>query len=174
MGTLQGQSMKDKVDEFLGSRMLDSELEKYLLTLRGGVGCTLYRGMNFPIHLIKEGQILEEWHCSSHWSKKLKVAHNFAYDGYLNEEHAEELGEDAALLKEYGVAHGCDLFKQTIFKLANNTQGIDTHKLTVEYGLSTWAKEEEVTFIGTDFLMKSVSYVNGAEPYYLVEVEEIR
>ncbi|MCU7667555.1 hypothetical protein [Bacillus thuringiensis] len=166
--------LKNELDEFLGSRTLTTELEEFLVSLKSPLECVLYRGMNFPIHLLEKGEKLEEWHGSSHWSKELKVAHNFAYDGYVNEDYVNEIGENKTLLQQYKVNDACDLFTEVVFRLKENKQAINVDKLVIEWGLANWAHEKEVTFIGTDFLITNIIHIKDEEnPYFLVDVEEI-
>jgi len=166
--------MKTQLDEFLGSRTLSNDLEQFLCSLKKPYLKPLYRGMNFPIHVLKIGEIVEEWHGSSHWSKEFQVALNFAYDGYLNEEYIEELQEDEALLEEYEVEEAMDLFKEVVFRLSESTQAIDVDTLVNEWELSRWKHEKEVTFIGTEFEITAIKYIEDKEkPYYLVDVKEL-
>ncbi|MEJ1517637.1 hypothetical protein R3O67_30950 [Bacillus cereus] len=166
--------LKRELDEFLGSRTLTPELEEFLNSLKAPLDCILYRGMNFPMHLLKKGGKLEEWHGSSHWSKEFDVAQNFAYDGYINEDYVNELGENKTLLHDYKVNDACELFTEVVFRLKENKQAINVDKLVIEWGLANWAHEKEVTFIGTDFLITNVIHIKDEEkPYFLVDVEEI-
>lgn len=164
-----------ELDEFLGSRFLSCELEKFLISKRGTVDTVLYRGMNFPIHLIKKGNRLEEWHGSTHWSKDFQIAHNFAYDGYINDDYAEELQKELPemIYKKYNVENAIGLFHPVIFRLKDNHYGIDVHSIIQSIpALEIWKNEKEVTFIGTNFTIESFEYVNSDEPYYLIDVKE--
>lgn len=166
----------DSLDEFLGSRHLCETLETYLLSKQTSVKNVLHRGMNYPIHLIKVGNVVEEWHGSTHWSKDFQIAHNFAYDGYINEEFAGELQEELSeeIYKSYQVTEALDLFHPVIFRLKENTKGIDVHSIIEPIQeLEKWKKEQEVTFIGVDFVIESFEYVDGEKPYYLIDVKEL-
>lgn len=171
--------LRDKLNEFLGSRELNSQLEKHLLSLREPLSCVLHRGMSFPVHLLKIGGVLDEWHGSSHWSKDFEVALGFATDGYVNSDYLddliEEIEHDKDLLSKYNAESASDLFKEVVFRLTTNTEAIDVHKLALELNLTEWLNEQEVTFIGTDFIITELQYIDivGETPYYLVDVEEI-
>jgi hypothetical protein len=168
------QKLIKSLDDFLGGRYLPPTLESFLKSLRNPFTSTLYRGMNYPIHLIKAGNVLEEWHGSTHWSKDFQIAHNFAYDGYINEEYADDFQSCTELLEKYQVTQSEDLFKPVIFRLQKSTQAIDVHSLIQNVQeLKTWHKEQEVVFIGVEFEIKSVEYMEGEEPYYLINVEEV-
>ncbi|QJX80256.1 hypothetical protein [Priestia megaterium] len=177
---------KNQLDDFLGSRSLHPKLERTLVSLRAPMKGVLYRGMNFPLHLLEEGAILEEWLGSTHWSKSFDVALGFARDGYLNEDYIEELDEDlnedyieeldedANLLDRYSINSSVDLFKEVVFRLKGSTEGIDVHNLAVKLGLTNWAREQEVTFIGTEFAIRKVFLVNDLEKaYFIADVEEV-
>lgn len=165
---------KDQLDYFLGSRSLNPKFEEALVSLREPIKGVLYRGMNFPLYLLEEGAILEEWHGSTHWSKSFEVALGFARDGFLNEDYIEELNEDVDLLDRYGVENSVDLFQEVVFRLKRSTKGVDVHNLVIKLGLTNWIREEEVTFFGTEFVIKRVLLVNDLKkPYFIVDVEEV-
>lgn len=175
--TVEDLIIRDNLNEFLGSRELSSQLKKHLLSLREPLACVLHRGMSFPVHLLKIGGILEEWHGSSHWSKDFEVALGFANDGFVNSDYlddlVESLEEDKDLLRKYNAVEAFDLFKKVVFRLTTNTEAIDVHKLVVDFNLADWLHEQEVTFIGTNFIMTNIAYVeDGTTPYYLVDVKE--
>lgn len=165
---------KNQLDHFLGSRSLHPKLEETLVSLRAPIKGVLYRGMSFPLHLLEEGAILEEWNSSTHWSKSFDVALGFARDGFLNEDYIKELNEDDNLLNRYGVNRSVDLFKDVVFRLKGSTKGVDVHNLAIKLDLTNWVREEEVTFIGTEFVIKRVLLVNDLErSYFIVDVEEV-
>ncbi|MGF9891268.1 hypothetical protein ABEX78_21650 [Priestia megaterium] len=164
---------KNQLDDFLGSRSLHPKLGGTLVSLRAPMKGVLYRGINFPLHLLEEGAILEEWHGATHWSKSFDVALGFARDGYLNEDYIEELNEDTKLLDKYGVDSSIDLFREVVFRLKGSTKGIDVHNVAIKLGLTNWVREEEVTFIGTEFVIKRVLLVNDLKKsYFIIDVEE--
>lgn len=162
------------LEAFLGGRFLPAHLRKYLLSLKKPLDKVLHRGMNYPIHLIKEGEVLDEWHGSTHWSKEFQVAHDFAFDGYLNDDYLDELESRPDIMEAHQVTNVEDLFRPVIFRLKENTQAIDISGLIegVEE-LNTWTKEQEVNFIGVDFVIESYKLIEGEKPYYLIDVKEL-
>lgn len=156
------------IDDFLGARLLTNPLRSHLKQFESERHQPLYRGMSFPKPLLKEGEILEEWHGSSHWSKDMAVSFGFAYDGYINEDYYDEM------MDEYGFENPDDFFVPVIFRLQTSSKGIDIHTMIQEVEpLSNWHKEQEVCFIGHDFVMKEILYVtDDKKPYYLVDVIE--
>ncbi|AJD93648.1 hypothetical protein JMA_43310 (plasmid) [Jeotgalibacillus malaysiensis] len=157
-----------ELDYFLGARILSHGLKDFLKLLESERHQPLYRGMQFPKMFLKEGAILEEWHGASHWSKDISVSIGFAHDGYINDDYADEL------MEEYGFESFDDIFVPVVFKLSSSTKGIDVHALLQEHDeLPHWHKEQEVSFIGQDFVMGEILYVEHEEyPYYAVDVVE--
>jgi len=163
----------DELDNFLGSRELCSDLRLYLMSLEKPVEKILYRGMNYPTNLLAVGKVVEEWHGSTHWSKKIKIAKRFAFDPYINDDLLKELSQDEYLLRENNVSCASELFKPIVLRLKESKKAIDIHKITKKYKkLEKWRKEKEVTFIGSDFMIESIEYVESDKPYYLVDVTE--
>lgn len=157
-----------ELDYFLGARHLTNRLRTFLKSLESERHQPLYRGMMFPKFLLKEGAVLEEWHGSSHWSKDITVSIGFAHDGYINDDYEDEL------MEQYGFASSDEIFVPVVFKLSSSTKGIDVHALLQEHDeLPHWHKEQEVSFIGQDFVMGEILYVEHEEyPYYSVDVVE--
>lgn len=157
-----------ELDDFLGARLLTNGLRSFLKPLQSERHSPLYRGMLFPKPFLKEGATLEEWHGSSHWSKDIDVSIGFAYDGYINEDYCDELEE------EHGFQDAKSLFVPVVFRLKTSTKGIDIHSMIEDIQeLSHWHKEQEVSFIGQDFVMGEILYVDQEEnSYYYVDVVE--
>lgn len=168
------QTLIQDLEAFLGGRYLPAHLKRYLLSLSKPLDKVLHRGMNYPIHLIKEGEIVEEWHGSTHWSKEFQIAHNFAFDGYLNEDYLDELQSCQNILEEHQVSSAEDLFYPVVFRLKENSQAIDISSLIEGVkALNAWEQEQEVNFIGVDFVIKSYELIEGEKPYYLIDVKEL-
>lgn len=168
------QTMIKTFDEFLGGRYLPPHLSRYLLSQKKPLNQVLHRGMYYPIHLIKEGEIVEEWNGSTHWSKEFQIAHGFAFDGYLNDDYLEELESCQDIMEAHQVTSAEDLFHPVIFRLKENTQAIDISSIIAGVKeLETWVKEQEVNFIGVDFVIQSYEMVEGEKPYYLIDVREL-
>lgn len=56
----------EEISYFLASRCLTDSLKDQLLALEKDIDGILYRGLPFPKHLLKVGNIVEEWYGSSH------------------------------------------------------------------------------------------------------------
>jgi len=159
----------ETMESFLGSRYLPIEFEHRLKKFESKLHCTIYRGLQFPKHLLTLGNKLEEWDGSSHWSKNLEVAKGFAFDNYINMDYCMELNE------ELNITNSEDLFVPVIFQLQSPNQGIDIESLIHPFSeLEHWRKEEEVCFIGVDFIMNHILEIEGEQPYFLVQVSEIK
>lgn len=165
----------NNLDEFIGSREIYGNLGEFFKSIEEPFEKTLYRGMNFPIHLITIGNIIEEWHGSTHWSKEISVSEQFAFDSYINEGLLEELSQDKKLLKEYGVTNVKELFRPVVLRLNENINAIDVHSVVKKCKkLKRWRKEKEVIFIGSDFMIENIEYIESEKPYYMLDVRQIR
>lgn len=155
-------------EDFLGARVLNNGFKRYLKQHETPFPGTLYRGMLFPKPFLKAGETLHEWHGSSHWSKQKTVSLSFARDGYINEDYCDELSN------EHGIDEPESVFVPVLFCLNQSERAIDVHSMIQDVNaLAHWHKEQEVSFIGLDFMMKQIHLIEDDEgDYYLVEVVE--
>lgn len=147
-----------ELEDFAGGRFLNKSLyEKFTkdFTL---IKDTLYRGMPFPKHLVKEGTIIEEWYGSSHWSLDKQVAINFAdtnINGYISDDYydelVEELGED-----------NVDFIK--LIMVINNVEGLELYRILKENNIYKWNNEKEITLFNKDFIIKKINIIDDV--YY--------
>lgn len=132
--------MKNKLENFLGGRLLTMEVKDFLLKNQKMMECPLYRGLPYPKHLLYVGQTIEEWYGSSHWSKDKEVAIDFSND-YINEDYEEELLEERDEVE----------FISLVLVL-DKVQGIDMEPFILHYGLfEDFGHEKEVTVLNKDF-----------------------
>ena len=135
-----------QLERFLATRDINQELESYLKEHERLIRKTLYRGLPFPLHLLKEGAVVEEWNGSTHWTIDEKVARGFA-DDYINEDYYEELQEELGVDE---VDFAC------LVLVIEDLEGIEIAQLIKEHGIQGYLKEKEVTAIGKDFVIQSI------------------
>lgn len=159
---------EEEVLDFAGGRFFTPAISDYfdknMKTLEG----EFFRGMMFPIHKIKQGEILEEWHECGHWSLDIEQAAKFAYDGYINEEYYGELCDE--------IGKENVNFVPVIFK-TNKITGVELYKLLEQYeseDIRKFIKEKEITTIGFDCVIQSFEKVNTSygEVYLIYVIEK--
>ena len=163
----------DILERFIGGRCILDDTEEYLEDKFEKIDETIYRGMPFPKHLIKEGYLMEEWYGSSHWSLDFNMARSvFSNDkSNISENYIEELSEEFKISYEEAEK----LFVPIVLKLNGVSLGIRTYNLVKDLDvLSRFYKEKEVTTIGIDTIMKNIKLKSDEKgEYYLIEVEEV-
>lgn len=154
---------KEKLVEFLGSRLLTNELKKEFKNREKKLHGNFYRGMPYPKHLLKVGTIIEEWHGSSHFSISEEIAKNFAIfniNGYINEDYYEELQEELQIE---------DVEFVQLVLVANDLIGVEMYKLLKEIGeTERFIDEKEITTFDKNFLITDIEEknVNNEKLYY--------
>lgn len=155
-------TFKDSFLEFLGSRLLTARLKEELKKKECDLKGAFFRGMPYPKHLLKVGNVIEEWHGACHFSKAEKVAQDFAIisrNGYINEDYYEQLQEEL----------NCEEveFIQLIMTTDNLT-GVEIYKILDELDIDRYKGEQEITTFDKNFIIKSVEkrIVDGEELYY--------
>lgn len=131
------------VDEFLGSRFLDKDVEEFLEENKEEIIGQVYRGLPYPWQLIKPGQVIEEWYGSSHWTFDKKVAEGFSVD-YINESFSEEMQEEYKLSED-------EIFVPLVLILDDCPHGVKMYNHT-----TTFKDEKEVTLRKYDFIIEEV------------------
>ncbi|MNL91052.1 hypothetical protein D3C81_07800 [compost metagenome] len=138
--------VKDMLTQFVGSRYLDDNLEAFFAKYKKELRGTFYRGLPFPLHLLKEGAVIEEWHGSTHWTLDKEKAIGFSKD-YINEEYEAEL--IAAL--------GEDKVKFVNLVLyTKELEGVELYKLLVLQNIIDFIAEKEITVVGKNFEIVSI------------------
>lgn len=155
--------IKDNLEYYAGSRDFAPGILDLFNSRTESLNGTFYRGMPFPKHRLVIGEVVEEWHGSSHWSLDKEVSLNFAIinkNGYINEDYYDELVEE---IGEENVD-----FKQVVF-VANKLVGVKLYSLLEEYGINSFANEKEITTIDKDFKIKSIKMelVDNEEVYFV-------
>ena len=136
-----------EVLDFAGGRFLTPAISKYFDENMKDLKGEFYRGMLFPVHRIKKGEILEEWHQCGHWSLDINQAAKFAYDNYINDEYYEELCDE--------IGKENVKFVPVVFKTDEIT-GVELYKLLEQYDsdeIRAYGEEKEITTIGFDCVM---------------------
>ena len=163
----------DILERFIGGRCILDDTEEYLEDKFEKIDETIYRGMPFPKHLIKEGYLMEEWYGSSHWSLAFNMARNvFSNDkSNISEDYIEELSEEFKISYEEAEK----LFVPIVLKLNGVSLGIRTYNLVKDLDVvSRFYKEKEITTIGIDTVMKNIKLKTDEKcEYYLIDVEEV-
>lgn len=120
----------------------------------------VYRGMPFPKHLLKVGNVIEEWHGSTHWSIDKDVAIGFTTD-YINEEYEAEIYE------ELGLDFDSDeeVFVKVVLCM-KDAIGYPLYK-DLERLEDNLSKEKEITIIGENHVIMDI---NKVEDIYYVDV----
>ena len=164
----------DILEQFVGGRYIDEDTIKLFSDKFERVEDTIYRGMPFPKHLIKEGFIVEEWHGSSHWSLDFNVSREvFSKDKFnISEDYCGELALELGL--SYDEVYD-NVFVPVVFELNGVSSGIRLYNIVKDLDLvSRFYKEKEITTIGIDTKIKSFEKkYDSCGGYYLIKVEEI-
>lgn len=151
--------IKEQLEYFAGSRDMSNTIYSLLKTYEEKLTGVFFRGMPFPKHRLKVGEIVEEWHGCSHWSIDKAVALNFAIiniNGYINEDYYQELSNE---LGEENVD-----FKQVLF-IADNLKGVKLYEVLEKYNINNFIDEKEITTMDMDFVITSIKkdYINNEE-----------
>lgn len=144
--------IKQGICEFAGSRILPPELIEIFKQHEVSITEPIYRGMMFPKHLILEGQTIEEWHGSTHWSRDKNIAMNFAKNGYINEDYYDTIAD--------AIGDCVELFVPIIFVLNSEVKGVELYRLLKEIneeGYEGFIREQEITLIGKNFKIEEIS-----------------
>lgn len=161
------QSIEDKLESFVNARFLPLDVEEYLLSRTKHYNKTFYRGLPFPMHLIKEGLVIENWHGASHWSVQKDIALDFAIEersGYVNEEYRDEL------IQEYGEDNVHFVPLLMICRGGNFIPICELIKAD-----SKFRREQEYCNIGDDFrVVKIRTEIIYNKNIIIVEVDQIK
>lgn len=148
--------LKEDFIYYVGSRDIQRDLYQYMYDSREIISEPVYRGMMFPVHLIQEGTVIQEWHMSSHWSTDMEIAKAFAIHGYINEDYADELcvelGIDYPGLELYQT--GCGIFTPVILTPSESILGFRTGNLLNQ--LEELNTENEITTLAMDTVIKEI------------------
>lgn len=146
--------VKDMLLQFVGSRYLDDNLEAFFAKYKKELRGTFYRGLPFPLHLLKEGAVIEEWHGSTHWTLDKEKAKGFSKD-YINEDYEAdliaELGEDNVTFVN-------------LILITDYLEGVELYKLLAIHEIGRFRNEKEITAIGKNFEIVSIKVED--EIYY--------
>lgn len=153
--------LKENLQDFVGSRLLRPELKEYFVDEIREVEGTVYRGLPFPLHLLKVGGQVEDWHGSGHWTLDMTTAKAFSKD-YVNEDYMYEL------IEERGEAN-VEFVK--VILTCDNIKGIELYKLLEEHSIQGFDAELEITTIDSRYIISSVKE-DGI--YYYVNVKQVQ
>lgn len=163
----------DILERFVGGRCILDDTREYLEDKFETIDETIYRGMPFPKHLIKEGYVMEQWYQCSHWSLDFNITRNIFSNDKLNisEDYVEELSNEFNISYEEAE----ELFVPIVLKLNGVSSGIRTYNLVKDLDVvSRFYNEKEITTIGVDTIIKNIELKSDEKgEYYLIEVEEI-
>ena len=161
------------IEDFIGGRFIDEDTIDFLSDKFKKIDETIYRGMPFPKHLIKEDYIVEEWHGSSHWSLDFNVARDkFSIDDFnISDDYVEELSNELNLT--YDEAY--DLFVPIVLKIDGVSNGVNMYEVIKSIDEnSRFLDEKEIVTMGLSFIMDKIeSKTDENGLYYLISVKEL-
>ena len=151
--------LKKNLEAFVSSGALRPELKGYFVDNLKDIEGTVYRGLPFPLHLLRVGGVIEDWNGCDHWTLDITTAKSFS-ESYADEDYAW------GLIRKHGEANV--EFVKTILT-CDNIRGVELYKLLQENSIQGLDAELEITTIDSRYTIIAVTENDG---YYFVKVRQ--